>query len=306
MSGVLGSEQIRKRRGEIFASNWSEDCVQEASYDLRVADDVLMVERKLYRHGDPYKNLCFNINPGDLALLSSVETFHMPRNVAGRLGIKFKYTRKGLTPLFGAQVDPYYGHGIKYPDQTGERIYLWVSNLGPSPILIETGEKVFTIEFHTIDGKAENLQGDRKPIRDEIEKQAYNMQTSARIGFMDVVRDEVIQETKDDISRLNVRVDAIEGGTQQIVLFGVFLVASAILATSIAAMFAMIFAIDLGGESYIARSLTTNAVRTLLFFVAVVLTVALLSLVGAAVIWAVKGVLSARTTVSDPRKSLKG
>ena len=282
MSGVLGNNQIRERKDDIFASNWSEDCLQEASYELRVANDVLMVEGKLYKSGDYYKNPYFVINPGDLALLSSIETFHLPGDIVGRLGIKFRYTRQGLTPLFGAQVDPYYGSNISYEDHPGERIYLWVSNLGPSPIDICPRDRVFTIEFHTVSGSAEHRQQDRGRIREQIEREAYKIQASARMGFMDVIRQEAIEEAtkpfREEINHLTVRVDAMEKGTSQVVLFGVFLVASAIIATALAAIFGMLFAIDLAGESYLAGSFTKGVIMTLFYVATPVLVAAILIL----------------------------
>ena len=230
---VLGSTVIRRRMGDIFASNGEVSCIREASYELRVARDLLLVDRKFFGVGDPNPNRSYRIEPGDLALLTTMETFHMPQDLVGSLGIKFKFTRKGLTPLFGFQVEPYYGKEIS--------------------------------------------------TRGRIEQEAFAMREPARVGFMNVVRNESIKATAAPLRRridnLETRVNTVAEGINQIVLFGVFLVAATIFATSLAAMFAMIFAIDAGEHSFLGESFTTSAVRTLLFVGANVLAGALILLI---------------------------
>ena len=93
------------------------------------------------------------IRPGEMALLPTIESFNMPGNLAGDIKIKFSHSRQGLTPLFGPKVDPYFGRG-----HCDERLYLWVSNLGASPITLRRGERVFTVQFHKLWGESTRVQ----------------------------------------------------------------------------------------------------------------------------------------------------
>lgn len=285
--GILGTDEIRKRLQDIFSGDSAiDDCIQEASYDLRVADDLMKIGKKIYERGDHCKGRQ-KIEPGEIALLSTMETFDMPTNLVGRIGIKFRYTRQGLSPLFGFQVDPYYGRG--YPD---ERLYLWVSNLGPNAINFKPGDRVFNIEFHTVTGTAANVQGQREYLAPIIEKEAWMLGESTELGFVDTIRRnlreesdshlrEATREIETSIRAFNSRLDAIEGGTRQIVTFGVFLVAAALLAGSISAFFAFIFSLQ--PVSQTGNAFWTNSFNAAILIVGVLLAGALTAFI--LVIW---------------------
>ena len=279
--GVLGSEEIKRRVNDIFTGDsWAVESVKEASYDLRVARDWLKVGGKLYPLGTAYLAPYLSIQPGEFALLSTIETFDLAGDLSGRLGIKFKFARQGLTPLFGFQVDPYYGSGY-----ANERLYLWVSNLGPERILIEPGDGVFVIEFHTVEGEVSNIQESRPYLAPQIQRDAAELGAESTVGFVDAIEKRLVTQYETRLQGFESRVQSVERGTQQVIFFGVFLVASALLAGSITALFAMIFAVDPGEGSTLTKALSTPAVRNLLVAVAVLLAVALVGLVGLAIFY---------------------
>ena len=146
---VLSGPEIKRRASNIFLSDtWHEDCVQEATYDLRVdTKPLLRIGGKPYDPTEPYPHSHIKIEPGELAMLPTVERFQMPKDLVGSIKIKLSHSSKGLTPLFGPKVDPRFGR-----EHNGERMYLWVSNLGLKPIHIERRDAVFAVEFHKLHG----------------------------------------------------------------------------------------------------------------------------------------------------------
>ena len=88
------------------------------------------------------------IDPGKIAILSTIEKVTMPSDLVGKIGIRLDYALLGLTGLMGIQVDPYYGH-----DKEGERLFIRVANFGNDPIRLSPGDRVFTFELHEVAGK---------------------------------------------------------------------------------------------------------------------------------------------------------
>ena len=225
---ILTGREIYKRRDSIFSGgSWSCESFQEVSYDLRVdTEPVLRIGGKLYENGIKYEGNLMRIEPGEMVLLPTMETFNMPRNLVGDIKIKLSHSRRGLTPLFGPKIDPYFG--TPYPD---ERMYLWVSNLGIDTITLERGERVFTVQFHKLWGDApEFKQKDRKGP--EFARGAYKMGTDPSLGFVSKIEGVLERKLGDRLTRA-------EQGYERVVLFGVLLVASALLAGAVTTLFMM-------------------------------------------------------------------
>lgn len=263
---VLTGKEIKRRRGEIFKHrSWGDECFQEASYDLRVdTEPVLRIGGNLYEDGT-YHETRMKIMPGEMALLPTMESFNMPEDLVGDIKIKFNHSRKGLTPLFGPKVDPYFGNG----HSGGERLYLWVSNLGLDPIHIKRGDRVFTVQFHKLFGEAPCFEK-KGSIRQTVAQEAVEMGTGQSLGFIE----EIEKRVKLDLDN---RLTRVEEGTGQVVIFGVFLVASALLAGAIATLFAMMSSdVTSGGTSFDA--LMKSPLGWILYATCVALAVAITAL----------------------------
>lgn len=103
---ILVDEEIKEaiKSGEIDLSDFSEECLQPASYDLRVGDEGftlsmgkvidIQIEGKL------------NVQPGDFALVMTHERLRLPTNMLGRFGLRSVYARRGLLATAGPQIDP--------------------------------------------------------------------------------------------------------------------------------------------------------------------------------------------------------
>lgn len=217
---ILGHDEIRKRlnAGEIFRKDTWVDCsIKEASYALRVAKDGMVVGGRIYEpDGNSYPNSFIEIEPGSIAILSTVEQLNMPGDLVGRLGIRLDYASKGLTGLMGIQVDPFYGR-----NHSDERLYIKVANFGNEIVKIPPGDRVFNIEFSTVKGAYNPEKPSTwKRIKDSLASQEHidwtymtRVQTDAQGIESRVIRD----------------IDGIREGSQSVVMFGVFLVAITIL-----------------------------------------------------------------------------
>ena len=168
-----------------------------------------------------------------------------------------------------------------------ERLYLRVFNLGPSPIYIKPGDKVFAFEFHTLDGAIPgNVLEDIErhgSMKRQIEDEFFKPPQAQYPGFMAAVRDEVERKTQGDIHDLRVRVESVEGGTRNVVLFGIFIVAASILGVALAVL------LQLFGQGLTTLQMGTgwkiaSLIGTLL--VAIVLAIGLVFSIGR-VIWVV-------------------
>ncbi len=226
---VLSGREIYKLKDEIFSGgSWDGESFQEATYDLRVdTEPLLRIGGKLYEGNVKYDGNFMTIQPGEMALLPTMETFSMPKNLVGDIKIKFSHTRKGLSPLFGPKIDPCFGR--PYSD---ERMYLWVSNLGVEPIRLKRGERVFTVQFHKLHGELPELEP-RGRIGPIVAKEAHSMGAEASLGFVSRIEDNLER-------KLGARLDRVEHGTERVIMFGIFLVASALLAGAFTALFAVV------------------------------------------------------------------
>ena len=277
---VLTGKEIYRRRDDIFSrKSWDRQSFQEASYDLRVdTGPVLRIEGKLYENGIKYKGSHLRIEPGEMALLPTIESFNMPNDLVGDIKIKFSHSRQGLTPLIGPKVDPYFGKG--HPD---ERLYLWVSNLGLSPITIRRGERVFNVQFHKLFGESPDFEP-KVPTGPMVAQEAYAMGSDQSLGFIDKVERNVKSELGD-------RLTAVEEGANRVVVFGVFLVASAILAGTVTTLLVLAPTFNTDSGSSVVEALKGDSLFKVLYWASIAAALAVSALAGAIILPILKSIL---------------
>lgn len=263
---ILGSQEIRNRLNdeEIFRKNtWLDSSIKEASYALRVANDGMVVGGKIYEPGcGNYPNSFIEIEPGSIAILSTIEQLCMPSDLVGKLGIRLDYASKGLTGLMGIQVDPYYGQ-----NHDNERLYIKVANFGNDTVRISPEDPVFNIEFSTVVG-ADNSEKTStwKRIKDSLANQEH-------IDWTYMTR--VQTDAQGIESRVSRDIDSIREGPQSVVMFGVFLVAITILGV----MMTLILSVD-SAPNWVAEWGWIALMS--LFFVAVLAIVVFVTIAGIA------------------------
>lgn len=218
---ILSRSAIRSRLddGQIFAAGtWNPSCIKEASYTLRVADDGMYIDGESYSPGKRYPHETIKIEPGSIAILSTVERFKMPRDLVGHQGIRFDYAVQGLTGLMGIQVDPLYGENVD-----DERLYLRFANLGNDAVTIKPREAVFNIEFEVVDGDVEG-----GAIREPMWERLWRL-----IGKQPQPGWSYVTRVQTD---LEAEVKQVEKVFQPVVMFGVFLVAATLLGAAMATL----------------------------------------------------------------------
>ena len=219
---ILGHNEIHNRlaKGEVFrAGTWDSRSVKEASYALRAAPDGMILEGKPYRPNEQQVEGNIVIEPGKIAVLSTVERLNMPGDLVGKIGIRFKYASQGLIGLMGIQVDPYYGR-----NQDDERLYIRVANIGNDDIAIPVHDEVFTFELQLLLGCVPPRREARLPMWVRLQE------TLAQRTFSS---DSNISQVNTDLMQLRTDVSGIRDYLQPLVMFGIFLIAITILGVAL-------------------------------------------------------------------------
>jgi dCTP deaminase len=135
---LMNSDQIKEAIKEdlLTIDEFSEECLQPASYNFRLGNEVITSSRR--DKEDPSRRGLFTIPAGDFALVKTFERVRLSARVAGHIGLRSHYTKKGLDILAGPQIDP------------GFNGYLVVglTNLSPRDITIPYKEEFCTVEFY--------------------------------------------------------------------------------------------------------------------------------------------------------------
>jgi deoxycytidine triphosphate deaminase len=248
---IVGQKDLLEmlENGEIFKpETWTKDNLGAAAYDLRVADDFLVVpdenDPKGYkRHpkGDKRKSLIV-LKPGDVAFISSQEKIRMPWNLAAHISIKFTLASKGLLLLTGVFVAPGYGmeewSGSPIPKED-ERIHFIIANLGSETLKLKPGEdRIGSLQFFRVAEPSDELKPKLYVEGGKAMEQEFFLDESRQQGlvFVNQIKQTMdkIKSLEDDLRNTNVRLDAISSGTNQIVLFGVYLLCASVLAAALA------------------------------------------------------------------------
>ena len=138
---ILNSKQIIEslQKGQISIDPWDKARVQGASYDLRIGPQGATTTGK--RIIDIKTEGYMRLEPGDMALISSLEILKFDKAHAARLGLRSKFARKGLHVTTGLQVDPGFCG----------RLFISATNLTPQAITLPFGDDFLSIEIHRLD-----------------------------------------------------------------------------------------------------------------------------------------------------------
>lgn len=214
--GVLSDGAIIERivKGELIAlSTFNEDSLHGSSYDVAIAQDGLITpsrdEVPPCRTAVPWTGPVV-IESGETALFSSKELFRLPDDVAGNVSIKNRLASQGLSLLSGLLIDPGYGLDEFADDRLGCRLFLHVANTSRSRIVLVPGVDVIArVQFLPIVGPRWSKRKSAKASR-------WSEQKRASLGFFTEMR-----ELKQEVEETSTR-------SRQIVLFGVVVVAIAL------------------------------------------------------------------------------
>jgi len=217
--GVLSGEEIKKRNNEIFESGYEEDCVDIAAYNLRINNKNLIIDGKLYVENNPWEEPLIKLPAKKISVISTIEKIKLSKELCARVGITFTFSRKGLIPLFGPQIDPGYN----------DYFYAVVYNTSSKDISLRKGDKILKMEIYSVKGTTgETPNHQTSSFFDdtaEIET-LINLTKEETIGKEELRKS--LEKLENDIKNINRKVDEVTSGYRSIVWFGVFLISASI------------------------------------------------------------------------------
>jgi dCTP deaminase len=139
---ILVDSQIRQAVQDkvLSISDFDDDYVQPASYDLRIGPRIYEAPHPESPHDLSANGGGYRLPPYGMVVVESLENLVMAPQLAGRLGLKTDFTRRGMFASIGPQVDP------------GFRGKLFVSlfNMTATSHILQYREPFLTIEFHEL------------------------------------------------------------------------------------------------------------------------------------------------------------
>ena len=122
--------------GELAIENFAEGCLQPASYDMRLGEQAITSTHR--EKINPATRGLLIIPAGDFALVTTHERVKMSSKMAGHIGLRSYFARKGLVVLSGPQIDPGF-EGV---------LVIGLCNLSPSDVVLPYKERFCTVEFY--------------------------------------------------------------------------------------------------------------------------------------------------------------
>ncbi len=291
MSGrghILDSDEILERlhQGEIFLEgSWSSSCLRAASYDLRMSEDLLVVPGgekyptgRFYKRGERRLTDVI-LHPGDVAFVSTTEKICMPWDINGSVGHKFSLASRGLIILTGMFIDP--GFGLqKETDGTwvaaaDERLHFLIANVGSTEVSLKPGqERIASIQFTEIN-EVKNKNAVKSTGFSIIEQEYLTDQGTHGAGLvffrnMADLKNE-FEDLKKTVQGFKQRLLAIESGSNQIVMFGLYLVCVTFIGIALAATLSIIQNHEISSRlNTIISVINTNWRGATVFFFAII------------------------------------
>jgi deoxycytidine triphosphate deaminase len=223
---VLGDRDITAHLDEIFRVGTADPKqVRAAKYYLTLGERFLILPNgRRYSDEGPRRSRSFVLKPGQTALVSTKEELAMPMRLSGIVGQRFDLTDNGILFFGGMLVDPGFGwrredNGDWIPDH--EPLSFHLANLGSEPFQIHPGkDTIASIAFFEVSNprKKKNFKKvfetpQARRVRKDLFDSADHDPPDQALGLVE------------DLSQLRSRVEKFEASTQQVVLFGVIVLA---------------------------------------------------------------------------------
>lgn len=241
---ILGDIAIERRIAKkellVFATPEDEhvglrDQLKRSRYFLRLARAPLVAPVpktvapsgfRLYTPENPLpENHDLVLQPGDAAVVSTMEHFRMPYDVTAMLGLRFQQARRGLLALMGPTADPGFGMEREGEPRDGEPLHLLLANMSTRTIALRPGEPLVSVQFMRV---AETSLETRKPVNVKQmmfdEWYAESAAASPELAFISQLRD-----TGEQVKDVGERLNKIEDSIDRYAVFGVFAIAAALI-----------------------------------------------------------------------------
>ncbi len=132
----LGTNDLAQHLPTIITEQYEPTCVENACYNLRLGNEAFVTDSKPNKKEFlDNKNPHVNIEPGQFALLITLEKVKIPEYYIGFISVRFQLKKRGLINVSGFHVDPGY---------EGKLIFS-VYNAGPTMIRLEKAKPYFSM-----------------------------------------------------------------------------------------------------------------------------------------------------------------
>lgn len=200
--------------------DFSEQCLQPASYDLRVGAKVLASHSD--REIDLSEQRSMPIKAGEFALLNTHEKVEFSSTIAGHIGIRSYYTRKGLILLAGSQIDPgYEGH-----------LTLGVYNASPRDFTIEYKEPFSTVEFIQLNDPVE------EPYESSNQQKSPDIPREDK-DYLRTLETESLSEMSQSVRQLSENMNTLTTITYRVILPLLIMILASVVASFIISFLTM-------------------------------------------------------------------
>jgi dCTP deaminase len=137
---LMTDGQIRAamESGKLGIENFSETSLEPASYDMRFGSRLLVSSNDT--EIDLSQKISATLKPGEFGLVTTHENLYLAHDIAGHIGVKSYYTRKGIVVLSGLQIDPGF-EGV---------LVIGMYNASPRSLTLEYLAPFCTVEFHQL------------------------------------------------------------------------------------------------------------------------------------------------------------
>jgi deoxycytidine triphosphate deaminase len=251
-SAILGDLAIARRLKEkhllVFPGVEDEDLEKEfepqlkrSRYFLRLSRGPLVVPvpKSVSKSGFRYydgkdkqfpENHDIVLQPGDAAVVSTMEHFRMPYDVSGSLGLRFQQARRGLLALMGPTADP--GFGWSDDPTRGEPLHLLLANMSTRAISLRPGDPLVSVEFLRI-ADADPTQEPRIEVSGAMEEEWYRdaEKFGPELAYIGQLR-----ETRAEVDDLTKRFNRVEDSIDRYGVVGVFAIAAAMIFAFVGAL----------------------------------------------------------------------
>ena len=146
---ILTDRQIRQaiETRNIIINDFEERQIQPATYDLRIGGQGVTTSGK--ELVDIKKKGYLTLEPGDFAVIITLEKIEIGPQYAARFGLRSYFARKGIIATTGPQIDP----GFR------GRLIVGLTNLTPNPVAFSYKDDFLTVEFHKLEEPSESPYG---------------------------------------------------------------------------------------------------------------------------------------------------
>lgn len=205
---------IRKavENGELAIKNFEERSLQPASYDMRLGEETITSSRR--EKYNPAEKGLLTIAPGDFALVTTHERVSLSTKIAGHIGLRSLYAKKGIVMLSGPQIDP----GFKGVLVVG------LSNLSPRDVVIPYKAPFCTVEFFELEEPATKAYTGEYQDQTEISpSDIQNLVEAQGMTFGQVIT--ALQQLSQDVKSLSDSVKTLKWMFPVLLGFGITVIA---------------------------------------------------------------------------------